>query len=361
LAAAAAACVVTFLAIVLSGSGRPGRPSTIGDGVNVASYGFDLDPLLVDREQIVASGMPRDGLTVLDEPAILPARAIETAGRQQRGKLLVPHDRVVGVVVNGVARAYPLRLLRWHEVVNDTIAGKPILVSYSPLCDSVVVAERRLGDETLSFGVSGLLMSSNPLLYDRRSDSLRPSLWSQLQARAVAGQAAARGLRLKALPGAVTTWETWRERYPLTGVLAPVASHARLYRRDPYHSYLGSDILRFPVSPLPTSMPQGQASGQAAPPLALKDHVLAIDHGHERLVVSLPSLVQEAGSGHGTAMRRLGDLQLGISFTTDPPTMMLDPYPSSSSTSTTSSLISSRFAFWFAWYAQHPGPIGRHP
>jgi hypothetical protein len=222
------------------------RRHAVGDGRHVESYGFELTPLLVARDLLVASGMPKDGLPALDDPPTWSAARTDTGGR---GSVLLAADPVIGVEIAGQARAYPLRMLVWHEVVNDTLAGVPVLVTYNPLCDSAVVCRRVVNGRRLSFGVSGLLYNSNLVMYDR--GGARASLWSQLQFRAIAGPAAAVGDALEVLPMAVTTWEQWRRLHPATTVLAPDPRMAEQYRRDPYTSYFGSDELRFPTLPLP--------------------------------------------------------------------------------------------------------------
>ena len=315
------------------------RPSPDA-GSAAAGAGFDLSTCLVDRELIVASGMPRDGLHVLDQPPMLQATAVGELNREGRGKFLVPADRVVGVALGGAARAYPLRLLRWHEVVNDVVGGIPIAVTYNPLCDSVAVFDRRAGGDTLRFGVSGFLYNSNMLLYDRSpSDDRPPSLFSQLQARAVAGPAAARGIVLPVLPAALTTWETWRAAHPSTLILAPDERLKRLYRRDPYHSYFGSDLLRFPVEPLP---PRGAG-------LRLKDRIVAVSVNGVEEVFALPHLAAAAGGGDGSVVTSVGAVRLRIDFQVDPgvaSVRLLDQVPPHR--------LGVRHAFWFAWYASHP-------
>ena len=103
-------------------------------------------------------------------------------------------------------RAYPLRVLVWHEVVNDTVSGLPILVTYNPLSEGIAVFDRRVAGRTLSFGVSGLLYQSNLLMYDRDGTRGAESLWSQLQARAVSGPAAGAGQTLELVPFALARW-----------------------------------------------------------------------------------------------------------------------------------------------------------
>ena len=226
----------------------------VGDGQNVESYGFSLEPCLVRRDRVVASGMPRDGLAALVDPAVWSVGQADAASAT-RAKFLVAGDRVIGVRLGGQTRAYPLRLLVWHEVINDTLAGVPIAVTYNPLCDSAVAFRRTLGARALVFGVSGLLYESNLLMYDRQREGVRPSLWSQLLFKAVCGPAAAAGAALEVLPINVQRWADWRRDNPDTTVLAPDPRLSEKYSSDPYTSYFGSDALRFPVQPLPSPAP----------------------------------------------------------------------------------------------------------
>ncbi len=236
-----------YTAQLLRGRGSP----PVGDGRHVESYRFTLEPCIVPRDLIVPSGMPRDGLPALVEPAFWTLAQFDASARQYR-KLLVPGDRVIGVRLGGQARAYPLRFLVWHEVVNDTLAGVPIAVTYNPLCDSAVAFRRQVGGRTLTFGVSGLLYDSNLLMYDRQPGGEAPSLWSQLLFRPIAGPAAAADATLEVLPISADTWGDWRRQNPFTTVLAPDPRMAENYASDPYTSYFGSESLRFPVQPLPS-------------------------------------------------------------------------------------------------------------
>jgi len=335
-AVAGGAVAVALLMLALRAS-APEHANALGDGRSVASYGFDLTTSLVPRDRIAAAGMPRDGLLALDEPATLTVAEVEARNHEGRGKFLLPHDRVLGVEVAGEARAYPLRLLRWHEVVNDRIGGRAILVSYNPLCDSAVVSDRLLGGETLAFGVSGLVANSNMLLYDRRSKPESCSLWSQLEARAVAGPAAADASRLEVLPAAIATWEQWLERHPGTRVLAPVDRMRTLYKRDPYHSYFGSDVLRFPVEPLP---PTGE--------LALKDRVLIVTVDGTDTVFALRRIAHSAGAASGAWDTTVSGIPLRVRFDLDAGAAVVEPAADPGAG------FATRQCFWFAWYAAHP-------
>lgn len=219
----------------------------IGNGRDPATYGFDLANFTGTLATLVAAGLPRDGLRALDQPAAYPAQEFPPGRRGPHGKILVADDRVVGIAWDGAARAYPLRVLAWHEVVNDTLGGVPVAVTYSPLCDAAAVYDRCADAEVLAFGVSGLLYNSNTLYYDRRSESL----WCQFTGAAVAGPAAAAGRRLRRVPFLLTRWADWKALHPATGAVAGERDLYERYVRDPYVNYFGSRELRFPVTPMP--------------------------------------------------------------------------------------------------------------
>lgn len=137
---------------------------------------------------------------------------------------------VVGVERGDTARAYPLAILNWHEVVNDQLGGA-ILVTYCVLCGSAVVTERRVADEPTVFGVSGKLWRSDLVMYDRRTDSL----WSQLLATAIRGPQT--GATLPIIPSSLTTWGEWRSSHPSTVVLLPPPASNTLQGRDATFDY----------------------------------------------------------------------------------------------------------------------------
>jgi hypothetical protein len=309
-------------------------PALRGDGRHVESYGFDLTTATVPRAGIVASGMTVDGVAPLIDPLAMPAEGVDRMHLEERGKYLVASDRVVGVVIEGEARAYPLRVLNWHEVANDTLGGVPIAVTYSPLTDSVVVFDRRVGGETLVFGVSGLLYNSNQLLYERRPPGAPSSLWSQLLFRAIAGPAASRGATLSVVPSQVVTWKTWRAFQPATTVLDPDRTLLKRYRGNPYGMYYGSDLLRYPVAPLPPA---------ADPPF--KTPVVVLESPAGRAVLEIPGLARRAGpAGSTAAATPAGTVPLRV--TPEPPTALVEAGPGAPEPVA--------HAFWFAWHAMHP-------
>ncbi len=309
------------------------RTHPIGDGSSVATYGFSLAPCLVPRDRLVASGMPKDGFAALDALPLWTAAQVDAA-TLGHGKFLVPGDRVIGVRLGGAARAYPLRVLVWHEVVNDTLGGVPVAVTYDPLCDSAVAFRREVRGERLTFGVSGLLFDSNLLMYDRRAGGKGESLWSQLLFRAVAGPAAAAGDALEVLPISVETWSDWRREHPDTTVPAPERLMAERYSSDPYASYSSNDLLRFPVAPLPAA--------SRFPP---KTPVVALGGPAGWTAFPFPALaqsaarpaLQQAPPSPGTA---------ALSFRPAGPTVAVatDRLPPGTAVV---------YASYFAWYAMH--------
>jgi hypothetical protein len=193
--------------------------------------GFSLEPSLIPPDQILSGGPSRDGIPALDRPSRDPATS--SSWRDD--------DLVVGVVNGSEARAYPLAILVWHELVNDELGDDPILVSYCPLCGTALVFDRRLDGRVHNFGVSGLLYQSDLLMFDRETESL----WSQIEARAVTG--ASTGRRLEMLRSRIVSWKTWREEHPNTSIISRKTGYARDYGRSPYQDYETSNRLLFPV------------------------------------------------------------------------------------------------------------------
>ncbi len=183
--------------------------------------GFTLSPASVPTSDILAGGPPRDGIPALTDPRSLPAH--ESPWQDD--------EIVVGVALGEQARAYPIAILNWHELVNDTLGGRRILVSYCPLCGTALVFDRDANGRARTFGVSGLLYQSDLLLYDRESESL----WSQIAAKAITGPAL--GERLRVLRSSLLPWGDWKASHPDTEVLSLDTGHHRPYARDPYDGY----------------------------------------------------------------------------------------------------------------------------
>lgn len=224
-----------------------------GDGRTLASYGYDLSTLLVPRDKLRPIGIDlrKDGMPALDHPPRTAGAALGPGIKLGGVRKLLSSERVIGVALGGEAVAYPLWILDWHEIVNDTVGGRPVVVTYNGICDSAVVFDRDVGGQVRAFGFSGLLYNANLVLYDRQDDPRRESLWSQLQMRAIAGPAAAAGLTLRVVPFELTTWAHWRAAHSETQVILPNPARKLLYKRDAYSTYRNSDTLKFLADPLP--------------------------------------------------------------------------------------------------------------
>lgn len=195
--------------------------------------GFDIGNSSLPAEEIRHGGPGRDGIPAIDHPQF------DTV---QSARQLADSDRILGIDLQGQQRAYPIAILNWHEIVNDQIGNRAILVSYCPLCGTGMAFEARARDRQSGFGVSGLLYNSDMLLYDRDSDSL----WSQILSRAISGPR--KGERLPGIPLTHTTWGDWRQQHPDTLVLNQETGHRRDYSQSAYQGYDQSSNLYFPVS-----------------------------------------------------------------------------------------------------------------
>lgn len=186
------------------------------------SWKTDFDVRSVDLGEIVSGGPPKDGIPPIDDPRFEPLSA---AGR------LADTEPVVGVVVGDDARAYPLRVLMWHEIVNDTVGGVPVAVTFCPLCNAAVVFDRRLDGMVLDFGTTGRLRHSDLIMYDRQTESW----WQQFTGEAIVG--ALTGKALKTIPARLESFARFRDRAPGGKVLAPNDPDRRRYGANPYVNY----------------------------------------------------------------------------------------------------------------------------
>lgn len=194
-------------------------------------------PHEIRPEEIVWGGVKVDGIPALDNPKLIAAA---DAG------YLNPGDPVFGVEIGGDARAYPLRIVNWHEMVNDVVGGVPVSLAYCTLCGAGILFDGRVAGyaRQFTFGSSGLLYRSNKLMYDRQTDSL----WNQFTGRPVVGPLTRSNINLRLLPVVRTSWEQWRARHPSTRVLALDTGFARDYGPGvAYHEYFASPELMFPA------------------------------------------------------------------------------------------------------------------
>lgn len=164
---------------------------------------------------------------------------------------LEEEDRVFAVNFEGVARAYPQRILNWHEIVNDTIAGRPFAITFCPLCGSALGFERTVNGVITEFGVSGKLHNSDLVMYDRYEGNL----WQQITGEAIVGPAARRSEVLAQLSISTVSWSQWKKEHPNGQVLSRDTGHIRNYDQYPYGTYEENDEIYFGVKNLNRQLP----------------------------------------------------------------------------------------------------------
>lgn len=201
---------------------------------NTAKHSIPLD-------QILDGGPGKDGIPALTNPKFT---SVASADRSIT-------DTVDGILVTvgGVTKFYPYNILVWHEIVNDVADGKPLVVTFCPLCGSAIVFDAEVDGQPETFGVSGKLYNSNLLMYDQTTESL----WSQIEGEAVVGDRT--GTKLTLYPSQVVSFKTVRERYPHAEVLSVDTGYARSYSLYPYGDYDDTDQLYFPVAITDTRLP----------------------------------------------------------------------------------------------------------
>lgn len=195
--------------------------------------GFVIEKPLVPINLIQQGGPPKDGIPALSHPTFVKAA---------QAKQLDPFDRVLGLAYQGEVKAYPIRILDHHEIVNDVFDQQKVVISFCPLCGTGMGFHANVNGQDLNFGVSGLLYNSDVLMYDQQT----LSLWSQMDQQAISGKY--KGKTLTPLPIEHTTWEDWKTRHPNTKVLSFDTGHSRNYRNTPYAGYETSESLYFSVS-----------------------------------------------------------------------------------------------------------------
>ncbi|WP_419909469.1 DUF3179 domain-containing protein [Candidatus Poriferisodalis sp.] len=230
-AAPTAAPVTTLAIIPLQVEQIPGDPpevtvSALRDGILAPS----LPEPLVSPLDIISGGPPPDGIPPIESPEF--ERASEVG-------YLQPQEAVVTLTINGDARAYPAQVMIWHEIVNDTIGGEPVTVTFCPLCNTAIAYHRRLGDRIFDFGTSGKLYNSALVMYDRQTESL----WTHYTGQAIAGELT--GTQLELIPMATVAFETFQAEHPDGLVLSRPAGFGRSYGSNPYVNYDAPDGIPF--------------------------------------------------------------------------------------------------------------------
>ncbi|KAA0232286.1 DUF3179 domain-containing protein [bacterium] len=201
--------------------------------------GAFLDPTatrMISAQEILWGGVYVDGIPPLESPRMVTPAVASSWIRES--------DQVIGVELNGDSRAYPRRIIDWHEMVNDTVGGIPVSLAYCTLCNSAILYDGRHEGQVFRFGTSGMLYRSNKLMYDRTTRTL----WEQFSGEPVWGELAGKGIRLEALPVTHTTWGEWLAEHPTTKVLDINTGFDRDYGPGvAYADYFDDPQLMFPA------------------------------------------------------------------------------------------------------------------
>ena len=195
---------------------------------------------LVPVNEIVDGGPGRDGIPALNYPSYKKLSSVQ---------FMEDDDLVLGLSINGEIRAYPHKILNYHEIINDTIQGMPVVISYCPLTGTGMWWESTSTGSLLTYGVSGLLYNSNLILYDHETDSK----WVQMRLDCINGKY--KGTRQLPQRMIQTTWKTWKKMYPRSKVLSANTGFDRPYDVYPYGFYRTNLLLLFPVTPLDLRRP----------------------------------------------------------------------------------------------------------
>lgn len=277
----------------------------------------DYEGAKIDPTKLLKGCLGRDCIPSIDDPKFEPM--------QKADEWLNDEDKVFGLVHKGVERAYPQRILNWHEIVNDKVAGEPVAVTFCPLCGTAVAFIRKVNGEGAEFGVSGYLVESDLVMYDRHEGNL----WQQLTLEAIVGPAARRDEELQWVGITTTDWASWKAQHPNTQVLSKPEESMKDYDRYPYGEYEENSEVRFGAEHSdkrlhPKDVVYGVVvNGQAkAYPLAK----LELQTGFEDVIDDVPVMVQYMEDGTVVVTNR----------------------------STGESYHVQR-SFWFGWVAFNPG------
>ncbi len=214
----------------------------------------------VSLTEFQSGGPPRDGIPPIDEPKFVTVAAAEGDIGDREPVILVEHG--------GEVRAYPINILIWHEIVNDTIGGTPVAVTFCPLCNTSIVFDRRVGGETLDFGTTGKLRNSDLVMWDRQTESW----WQQFGGEGLVGRYA--GERLEQLPARIAGWGEVKRDFPAARVLSRDTGHSRAYGQNPYAGYDDVDT--------PPFFGAANDDDDRLPP---KERVVYIERGKDAVVV----------------------------------------------------------------------------
>jgi hypothetical protein len=307
-------------------------------------------------DEVQWGGVPVNGIPPLDHPEHIDAGEAD---------FMADDNVVFGITIDGVSRAYPKRILAWHELAGDAIAGRELTIVYCTLCGTVIPYDSRAGGKLRRFGTSGLLYQSNKLMFDESTHSL----WSSLSGKPVIGPLVGSGLELDFEPVVTTTWGEWRRRHPDTTVLSLDTGYRRDYSEGAaYRQYFASDALMFDVSKHDSRLPNKaeilalrlESPDGSAEPLAISSDFLS---RHPVYTVDAdPALVVVTSRGGANRVYRCGTQRFvrvdedgrvvddeGRAWNIAEAALTL-----ASDAGVSLPRVPAYRAFWFGWYAQHP-------
>jgi Protein of unknown function (DUF3179) len=277
------ACVVLLVAgAVAAGCGgaanEPLEPPPAADepmpdnklSVETTGWNTDFKKHTVPLGEFVSGGPGKDGIPAIDEPKFVSV--------SDGDDWLENREPIIELELEETARAYPLQILVWHEIVNDTVAGRPVAVTFCPLCNTALVFDRRVDGRVLDFGTTGNLRSTDLVMYDRQTESW----WQQFGGDAVVGKLA--GAELELIPARIVAWEDFAARHPSGDVLSRDTGHSRAYGANPYRGYDDVD-----------SPPFFAARNSDDDRLAPKERVVFIERGDDAVAVPFAALQSAAG------------------------------------------------------------------
>lgn len=188
-----------------------------------SEFKTDFSKHSVSYSEILSGGPPKDGIPALEDPQFVSVPEADA--------WLKPAEPVILVQVGEDARAYPIQILMWHEIANDTVGGEPLVVTFCPLCNTAIAFKRTVNGRVLDFGTTGRLRYSNLIMYDRQTETW----WQQATGNAIAGEHT--GMQLEFFPASMVSWEDFKSLYPDGKVLSRETGHLRDYGRNPYFGY----------------------------------------------------------------------------------------------------------------------------
>jgi hypothetical protein len=247
-----------------------------------AGWKTDFDRRAVPLSEFESGGPGKDGIPAIDEPRFVSVDEVD---------FLEPKEPVIEVELNGDARAFPIQILVWHEIVNDSVGGVPLAVTFCPLCNTAIAFDRRVGGRTLDFGTTGNLRSSDLVMYDRQTESW----WQQFGGRALVGELT--GEKLDQVPARILAWREFEQVHPQGKVLSRETGHARPYGENPYAGY--DDVDSSPFFPTENSDDDR---------LQPKERVVFIERGEDAVAVPFSALqrrrrIPVVVAGHSLVVR----------------------------------------------------------